>query len=214
MRLWCNVSTVMCMGWGQGRNLGCRSSLRHRQRGHGVMRPQPSGVNQTATAPRRGVRPGRPRSWLRREAQPPRWSGQATDVSVAQPVVDEGEQLAGGGDFGDVRRGVDRLAGPGDRRRRRRWTASRAAQRTRWLPCLVIAHGGPWCRTRGGGGHAGPGAQLLGPGEAGHVPDLGHEHRSQHRPHPGHAGSPGSRGGRATARRPRRSALRGRRGCQ
>ena len=26
-----------------------------------------------------------------------RWSGQATDVSVAQTVVDQGEQLAGGG---------------------------------------------------------------------------------------------------------------------
>jgi len=28
MWLWCNVSTVMRMGLGQGRNLGCRSSLR------------------------------------------------------------------------------------------------------------------------------------------------------------------------------------------
>ena len=28
MWLWCNVSTVMRMGWGQGRIFGCRSSLR------------------------------------------------------------------------------------------------------------------------------------------------------------------------------------------
>ena len=35
------------------------------------------------------------------------------------------------------------------------------------------------------GGHPGPGAQLLGPVKAGHVADLGHEHRAQHRPTPG-----------------------------
>jgi hypothetical protein len=32
------------------------------------------------------------------------------------------------------------------------------------------------------GGHAGPGAQLLGAGEAGHVADLGDEDRREHRP--------------------------------
>jgi integrase len=35
------------------------------------------------------------------------------------------------------------------------------------------------------GGHPGPGAQLLRPGETAHLADLGHEHRRQHRPHPG-----------------------------
>jgi hypothetical protein len=32
-----------------------------------------------------------------------RWPGQATDVAVAQPVVDQREQFAGGGDLADVR---------------------------------------------------------------------------------------------------------------
>jgi len=35
------------------------------------------------------------------------------------------------------------------------------------------------------GGDPGPGAQLLGPVKAGHVADLGHEHRAQHRPDAG-----------------------------
>lgn len=33
-----------------------------------------------------------------------RWVGQAADVSVAQPVEDQGEQFAGGGDLGDIAR--------------------------------------------------------------------------------------------------------------
>src|SRR6266540_3735830 len=42
-----------------------------------------------------------------------RRSGQATDVSVAQRVVDQGEQLAGGGDLGDVRASAFGQPGPG-----------------------------------------------------------------------------------------------------
>src|SRR6266496_4691664 len=41
-----------------------------------------------------------------------RRSGQATDVPVAQPVVDQGEQLARGGDLADVRAAVLADAGP------------------------------------------------------------------------------------------------------
>src|SRR6266545_803564 len=42
-----------------------------------------------------------------------RRAGQATDVPVAEPVVDQGEQLAGGGDLADVRAAVLADAGAG-----------------------------------------------------------------------------------------------------
>src|SRR5262245_65749914 len=70
---------------------------------HGVLRPQPVGVNQILDrACARGSHPTRPRGL----AAPGWWSrgpGPATDVPVAQPVVDQREQLAAGGDLGDVR---------------------------------------------------------------------------------------------------------------
>jgi hypothetical protein len=43
----------------------------------------------------------RPRAWLHRDLVS-RCSGQATDVAVAQPVVDQREQFAGGSDLADV----------------------------------------------------------------------------------------------------------------
>jgi hypothetical protein len=67
-------------------------------------------------------------------------SRERADLSVAQPVVDQGEQSAGRRDDADV-------AAPGgdDPERRRRawcpartcWQASIAAQRTSFEPCLV-----------------------------------------------------------------------------
>ncbi len=42
-----------------------------------------------------------------------RRAGQATDVPVAEPVVDQGEQFAGGGDLADVRAAVLADAGAG-----------------------------------------------------------------------------------------------------
>ena len=65
-------------------------------------------------------------------------------------------------------------------------TASTAAQRTSLEPCLVIARGARWCRTRGGVGSARPrtpAARRV--GEPVHVADLGDEHRRQHRADPG-----------------------------
>src|SRR5687768_9410017 len=71
---------------------------------HGVVRPQPGG-SITCARPRHhwwGSDVPRPRV-LAASRSCSRRSGQATDVSVTQPVVDQGEQLAGGGDLGDVR---------------------------------------------------------------------------------------------------------------
>ena len=117
MWLWRNVSTVDAYGLGQGRNLGCGHPFAP-QRGHGAVRVQHAGSIKTATAPRcRGsyncttARVLRPRCSRRHLSV-----GQGADVSVAQPVIDEGEQLAGRGDLGDVTAsaGLDPFAITGD----------------------------------------------------------------------------------------------------
>lgn len=85
-----------------------------------MLRPQPGGVNQR--------RRPRHQSWWGSDLHRPRvlavprrcsrrLLGQATDVSVAQAVVDEGEQLAGRGDLADVgaASGTDAHAGAGER---------------------------------------------------------------------------------------------------
>src|SRR5712675_2438440 len=117
MWLWCNVSTVMRMGWGQGRIFGCRSSLRP-ARGAWSGARATRGVNQYSDhAEIRGSD-----YWAAARVLRPRCSrrhltvGHRADVSVAQPVVDEGEQLAGRGDLGDVAAaaGLDPLAIKGD----------------------------------------------------------------------------------------------------
>ena len=70
-------------------------------------------------------------------------SGQAADLVVAHPVEDEGEQLAGGGDLGDVlcflpAAGDDGVLALADRVAGRvRWMASVSAQRSIRDPCLV-----------------------------------------------------------------------------
>src|SRR4051812_19680789 len=125
MWLWGNVSTVMRMGWGQGRIFGCRSSLRPPQGGHGAARVQHAGSITKGTTPRSGsgnaeirgsdncaaARVLRPRCSRRRLTV-----GHGADVFVAQPVVDQREQLAGRGDLGDVAAaaGLDPLAIKGD----------------------------------------------------------------------------------------------------
>src|SRR5258708_10387268 len=93
----------MYMGLGQAESVGCRSSLRPGARAWSGARAT-RGVNQNrGHAVVRGpdnypaARVLRPRCSRRRPLV-----GQGPDVPVAQPVVDEGEQLAGRGDLGDV----------------------------------------------------------------------------------------------------------------
>src|SRR5437879_1992194 len=110
-------------------------------------------------------------------------AGEAADLAVAQPVVDEGEELTSRGDPGDVlppafrdavvvlldllraphmRDGLDRC--PPDEDRALLGDPAPADLQVR-LPML--------------GGHPSPRAQLTGPGEAGDVTDLGHEDGGQ-----------------------------------
>src|SRR3954463_8747754 len=118
MWLWCNVSIVMRLGWGRGRILGCRSSLRPRNGGAWSGARATRGVNQNGD--RAEIR-GSDNSPAARVLRP-RCSrchltvGQGSDVSVAQPVVDQREQLAGRGDLGDVAAaaGLDPFAIEGD----------------------------------------------------------------------------------------------------
>jgi hypothetical protein len=82
----------------------------------------------------------RPRAVASELLTPPLMVGQGADVSVAEPVVDEGEQFAGHGDLGNVAAaaGLDALAIKGDLKAVWRWMASTAAHRTSLLPCLVM----------------------------------------------------------------------------
>src|SRR4051812_10082072 len=104
MWLWCNVSIVMRLGWGRGRILGCRSSLRPRNGGAWSGARATRGVNQNGDRAEIWGSDNSPAARVLR----PRCSrchltvGQGSDVSVAQPVVDQREQLAGRGDLGDV----------------------------------------------------------------------------------------------------------------
>src|SRR6266511_1424096 len=99
-------------------------------------------------------------------------SRQATDVSVAQRVVDQGEQLAGGGDLGDVRASAFGQPGPGTPDRTavetlHRFDGGPADQMVALLGDAATVDGGVGLTVAGS--HAGPGAQLLGPTEPGHV---------------------------------------------
>src|SRR6267378_3926816 len=155
MWLWCNVSTVMRMGWGQGRIFGCRSSLRP-ARGAWSGARATRGVNQYSDhAEIRGSD-----YWAAARVLRPRCSrrhltvGHGADVSVAQPVVDEGEQLAGRGDLGGVGLALDGLHG--------RPPHEFAAL----LGDVPAANDG--VRFAVGGGQPGPRAQVGGVGEAVH----------------------------------------------
>src|SRR5258705_9000118 len=103
MWLWCNVSIVMRLGWGRAESSAA---------GHPFARAMGAWSGARAT---RGVNQNGGRAEIRGSDNSPaarvlrpRCShchltvGQGLDVSVAQPVVDEGEQLAGRGDVGDV----------------------------------------------------------------------------------------------------------------
>src|SRR5258705_5134380 len=103
MWLWCNVSIVMRLGWGRAESSAA---------GHPFARAMGAWSGARAT---RGVNQNGDRAEIRGSDNSPtarvlrpRCShchltvGQGSDVSVAQPVVDEGEQLAGRGDVGDV----------------------------------------------------------------------------------------------------------------
>src|SRR5246127_5364919 len=92
---------LMRMGWGRAETSAAVIPS-PRSGGPGAVCVQHAGSITTATAPRsRGsdnvpaARVLRPRCSCRRLPV-----GQGADVSVAQPVVDEGEQLAGRGDLG------------------------------------------------------------------------------------------------------------------
>src|ERR1700736_222154 len=104
-------------GLGAGPNLRLPVIPSPRKRGHGAVRVQHAGHISTATAPKvRGSD-----YWAATRVLRPRYSrrhlaGQSADVSVAQPVVDQREQLAGRGDLGDVAAaaGFDPFAIKGD----------------------------------------------------------------------------------------------------
>src|SRR5437868_7141718 len=125
----------------------------------------------------------RPRAWLRRDWYS-RCRGQATDMAVAQPVEDEREKFAGGGDLADVRAAsfADPHAGLPER------TLAKALDGLdRGPPNQRVALLGDPPPVDLGvgltvlGGHAGPGAQLLRAGEPVHIADLGDKDRRQHR---------------------------------
>src|SRR2546430_12432107 len=82
---------------------------------HGVVRPQPGGVNQipSTTPPQWGSDLWRPRVLAAPGCVSRRAGLQAADVPVAQPPVDQREQLTGGGDLGDVGPAPLGDAGPG-----------------------------------------------------------------------------------------------------
>src|SRR5258705_11523007 len=102
MWLWCNVSTVMRMGRGQGRILGCRSSLRP-ARGAWSGARATRGVNHNGDhAEIRGSDNSPAARVLRPRCSRGPGPVERADLSVAQPVVDQREQLAGRGDLGDV----------------------------------------------------------------------------------------------------------------
>ena len=75
-------------------------------------RSQPGSINLSTAPVPGGSHPCRPRGWLRR-AWSSRGSGLVTEVPVAEPVVDQREQLTAGGDLGDVDTAVRTDAGPG-----------------------------------------------------------------------------------------------------
>lgn len=83
--------------------LGCQSSLRRAQR-HRAIRQQPDGLNQNlTTAPFGGHDVWRARVRLVPSCSPwPR--GEATDLSVAQAVVGEGDDVPGESNPGDLSR--------------------------------------------------------------------------------------------------------------
>src|SRR4051812_7799043 len=106
--------------------------------------------------------------------------GQATDVTVTQPVEDEGEEFAGGSDLADVRAASfpDTDSGVSER------TLTESLHGLDRSPPhqRVALFGDPSSvdlriRLAMFGGHPGPGAQLFRAGETGHVTDLSNEDR-------------------------------------
>jgi hypothetical protein len=73
--------------------LGCQSSLRRAER-HGAVRQQPDGLNQELTTTPCG---GHDCHQARVQLVPssPGLCGEATDLSISQAVVDEGEDVPG-----------------------------------------------------------------------------------------------------------------------
>lgn len=113
-----------------------------------------------------------------------RRSGQATDVPVAKPVEDQGEQSAGGGDLADVGAASFADADPGlpdrpgaDTLRRLHGRPAHQCAALFGDPAAVHLRIGLTV----GRGQPGPGGQLLGPLEAGDIADLGDEDRGQYR---------------------------------
>ena len=122
---------------------GCRASLRAAQGAHGGVRPQPDGFNHLSTTPPwwgscryANARPG----CVRSGSSCPRSLFKAADLAVAQTVVDEGEELACCRHPGDGHApaiGDAMVVGLDLRPAAELDTASTAAQRASFEPCLV-----------------------------------------------------------------------------
>src|SRR6478735_2523206 len=112
---WQRLHSEVGLGWGRAESSAAGHPFAPR-RGRGAVRVQHAGSIKTATTPK--IR-GSDNSTTARVLRP-RCSrglvGQGTDVSVAQAVVDQGEQLAGRSDLGDVAAAavLDPLAIEGD----------------------------------------------------------------------------------------------------
>jgi len=121
MWLWCNVSTVIACGLGQGPETSAAGHPFRPARGHGaVARATRGGQSKRRPTPRSGGQTiWRPRARVASELLTARHLGGPGRGCgpFAQPVVDQREQLAGRGDLGDgslPRAGLDPLAIKGD----------------------------------------------------------------------------------------------------
>ena len=88
----------------RGRGFGCRSSLRARGWRHEAVRLRQGGVNQAGDHADKlvGVMTHNDRAPCRARTRSPGPGGERADLAVAQAVVDQVEQSAGGGDLRDV----------------------------------------------------------------------------------------------------------------
>jgi hypothetical protein len=115
-------------------------------------------------------------------------TGEAADLAVAQPVVDERQQMAGRRDAADVAAAAGTDAGfdRGDLRVAHR-PAGCFDRRPTQQPGALFADSAAGDVAVGlavARGQPGPSTQPPSVGETGHVTDLGDEHGGQHRAHP------------------------------
>jgi hypothetical protein len=104
-------------------------------------RSQPGSIKCSRPRPVAGrSHPTRPRG-LAAPGSCSRGPGQAADVSVAQPIVDQREQLAAGGELGDVRAAALPRCGPGRRRQGRPGLSRLSPSTIPNDPARTIRHG-------------------------------------------------------------------------